>query len=99
MSGAGSSASGDIRLEILRALSASADGIADTQAFAAAKGLNHLAVVGATKSLEAKSMVLNEPHTREVLVLTEEALGYAKSGSPEFQVLNAIPSEGGATGA
>ncbi len=99
MASAGTSAAADVRLEILYSLSAASDdGITDSQAFAASKGVPHLTIVGATKSLEAKLMVVTAAHSREVLVLTEEALGYAASGSPEFQVFNAIPAEGGITG-
>ena len=99
MSGAGSSASDDLRLDVLRALAASADGtISDTLAYAAARGVVHTALVGALSSLVAKSMVATAPATRERLVLTEEALGYAKSGSPEFQVWSSIPAGATATG-
>ncbi len=100
MSGAGSSASGDVRVDILRAVGASPVGIPDSKAFASEHGVSHLEVVGATKSLQANFMVLAEPHLRDYLVLTAEAVLYAEHGSPEFQVLNAIPADGGsATGA
>ena len=99
MATAGAGSSRDIRLDILRAVAASPEGVADTMAFAASTGADHLAVVGATKSLQAKGMVLPAPHVREQLVLTAEALGYAKSGSPEVQVLNTLPVDGsGITG-
>jgi hypothetical protein len=91
VAGAGAG-SADVRVELLRAIDAgSAD---DTLQFAAARGLDHNAVVGAAKSLEARSMLVLRPQSKESLVLTPEAVTYAASGSPEYQVCLAVPAEG-----
>lgn len=84
----------DLRSLILHALAAPPASIPDSFAFAAGNGVDHVALVGAMKSLEAKSMVLPTQLQREVLQLTEEAAGYAASGTPEFQLYAAVPEAG-----
>jgi hypothetical protein len=85
----------DIRPLLLSALDRSPSGeIEDTSVFAASTGVSHVAVVGAMKSLESKSMVLSTQSQRDVLQLTAEAEGYAASGTPEYQLWSAVPESG-----
>lgn len=79
--------------ELLTALGAGP--LADTWEWAAARGLDHQAVVGAAKSLEAEGYVASAPLTTEFWTLTPEAAGYVASGSPEAQLFAAVPAEGG----
>lgn len=89
------SSSTDIRLLLLSALDKSPAGeVEDTSVFASSNGVSHVAVVGAMKSLESKSMVLSTQSQREVLQLTAEAEGYAASGTPEYQLWSAVPDAG-----
>ena len=96
MSATAAATSGDLRSLLLSTL-ATAGVIEDTSAFAAARGLDHTAVVGAVKSLEAKTMIVTTQQQRDVLQLTAEAEGYAASGTPEFQVWQAT-GEAGSSG-
>jgi hypothetical protein len=83
----------DVRARILRQVDCAAR--ACTRQLATALGVDHDAVVGAAKSLEARGMVTLEKTERFLaLVLTAEALVYTAVGSPEVRVFNAVPPEG-----
>lgn len=69
--------------------------IADTWTWAQATGLDHQAVVGAAKSLEAEGYVTSSSLTTEFWTLTSEAQGYVASGSPEAQIFAAVPEGDG----
>jgi phenylalanyl-tRNA synthetase alpha chain len=69
--------------------------IGDTWEYAARLGLDHQAVVGTLKSLEAEKYVSCSPIVTEFWQLTEEAESYMVKGSPEAQVFAAVPAEGG----
>jgi phenylalanyl-tRNA synthetase alpha chain len=55
--------------------------------------VEHQAVVGVMKSLEADKYVTCAPLVREFLVLSDEGLSYVEKGSPEAQLLRAMPAE------
>lgn len=67
--------------------------IADSEPFAGANGFEHTAVVGMMKSLEAAGYVKSTPISKEFLVLSDEALSYVEKGSPEAQLVMAMPAE------
>lgn len=72
--------------------------IADTWAWAAARGVDHGSVVGALKSLEADGYLASDTLSSEAWQLTAEAEGYVARGSPEKQLLAAVArlaTEGG----
>ncbi|KAF8072572.1 Phenylalanine--tRNA ligase alpha subunit [Scenedesmus sp. PABB004] len=72
-----------------------ADGeIGDTGDLAAALGVDHLRVVGVLKSLEAAEMIAMQDISHSRYVLTPEAESYLTDGSPEVQLLAAIPQDG-----
>ncbi|MEW5309124.1 MAG: hypothetical protein WDW38_001033 [Sanguina aurantia] len=85
----------DIEVSILHALN-DAD-ISDTGVFAASLGVDHLALVGFMKSLQAAEMITVTDIDHFRYVLTEEAEGYVATGSPEAQAFNAVPADGGIT--
>lgn len=62
--------------------------------FAATQGVEHQAVVGVMKSLEAESYVACEMKQTDKYDLTPEAVGYLSKGSPEMQLLSGLPNEG-----
>eukprot|EP00967_Tisochrysis_lutea_P082905 scaffold114936_cov19-Tisochrysis_lutea.AAC.1 len=85
------------------------NGISDSGEFASGINENHNVVVGQIKSLQASEMVLVTACSQHAFAvwnaniisvppsqwaLTDEALNYLHNGSPEVQVLNAIPAEG-----
>lgn len=70
--------------------------IADTWPFAVSVGVDHQVLVGVIKSLLVDSYVVDEPLTTSFWTLTEEGKEVVQKGSPEIQVLRAIP-EGGIT--
>uniref|UniRef100_A0A7S3VJY5 phenylalanine--tRNA ligase n=1 Tax=Dunaliella tertiolecta TaxID=3047 RepID=A0A7S3VJY5_DUNTE len=70
------------------------NGISDSGEFASGINENHNVVVGQIKSLQASEMVLVTDIDHFRWALTDEALNYLHNGSPEVQVLNAIPAEG-----
>lgn len=80
--------------ELLLTTLAHAGEIADTWEFAASNGLDHQEVVGAVKSLLTDFYVVDSPLSSTVWTLTEEGKEVLEKGSPEIQVLKAIP-EGG----
>lgn len=66
----------------------------DTQTFAAEHSVEHQAVVGLMKSLEADGYIVQESVSSESWQLSSEALSYVAKGSPEVQLFNAVPAEG-----
>ena len=72
-----------------------ADGkIADTLAFAAAKGLAHEKVIGACKSLAVHGWIATKDLSRNVTKLTAEGEAIAADGSPEAAVFKCVPVDG-----
>ena len=72
-----------------------ADGkIADTLAFAAAKGLAHEKVIGACKSLAVHGWIATKDLSRNVTKLTAEGDAIAADGSPEAAVFKCVPVDG-----
>lgn len=72
------------------ALLAAAGDLADTWEWAATRGVDHGAVVGALKSLEVDGYLASDALSSEVWQLTAEADGYVERGSPEKQLLAAV---------
>lgn len=72
------------------------DVITDSETFCQTSepALRHKDVVGIFRSLEAAHMVCLEARENTRLALTEEAEQYVSDGSPEVQVLRAIPDAG-----
>ncbi|KAF5837016.1 hypothetical protein DUNSADRAFT_4989 [Dunaliella salina] len=70
------------------------NGIPDSGEFASSINENHNVVVGQIKSLQASEMVSVTDIDHFRWALTDEAQNYLRNGSPEVQVLNAIPAEG-----
>ncbi|CAK9142561.1 unnamed protein product [Ilex paraguariensis] len=68
--------------------------IADSGQFAAEHGLSHDDVVNVIKSLNGYRLVDAQDIKRERWVSTNEGKTYAAGGSPEVQLLLAIPPEG-----
>lgn len=79
---------------LLAALAADGGAALDTWSWAAARGLDHQAVVGAAKSLEAEQYVTATAVSQDFWQLTPEAQGYVEKGSPEAQLFRAIPPAG-----
>ena len=80
---------------ILKELSKSEDArIADTFAWAGELSLDHNAVVGAVKSLEAEAYVSGEEVKTSFYTLSKEAGGILKDGSQEIIVLAALMEAG-----
>jgi hypothetical protein len=80
---------------ILLSATGSGGRIADSWPFCEERGLDHDALVGSMKSLQADGYLVAALLAVEFWVLTEEAEGYVQRGSPEVQVFGAVP-EGGA---
>ncbi|RYG54016.1 hypothetical protein EON66_07740 [archaeon] len=78
----------------LLALVGSEGGVADSMDVCAGLGMEHQALVGALKSLEAEAYVAMTPINKESWQLTEEALSYVAKGSPEKQLVLWLPEEG-----
>ncbi|KAL3516743.1 hypothetical protein ACH5RR_023645 [Cinchona calisaya] len=68
--------------------------ISDSGKFAEERGLSHDDIVNVIKSLNGFRYVDAEDIKKERWVLTEEGRSYTEAGSPEFQVLLAVPVEG-----
>nr|WCZ58720.1 phenylalanine-tRNA ligase alpha subunit [Seculamonas ecuadoriensis] len=84
--------SSDLELHILTLLASSP--IADTQHLATSMGVDHQALVGCVKSLEADEYVRSEVVARQEFAVTPEGREYVETGSPEFQVWRALPAGG-----
>ena len=80
----------DLRLEVLHLLQANESAIDNTLAYAASKGLPHLELVGALRSLEALEMVRLFAKDVDRWRVTEEGVEYNKNGLPEVQVLEIV---------
>ena len=72
--------------------------VQDTGDFAQSIGVDHQAVVGVMKSLEAAEMIICEAIEHFKWVLTPEAKEYLGKGSPEAQVRLPLHSENYAVG-
>lgn len=68
--------------------------ILDSGKFSQEKGISHDEIVNAIRSLNGFGFVIAQDIKREKWVLTEEGRIYAAAGSPEVQLLLAIPLEG-----
>ena len=86
-------ASIDLEALILSTLASGSD-IPDSWIFAENHKQDHQLLVGAIKSLLVDAYVADQPITSSFWVLTDEGSEIAAKGSPEFQVYQAIPSEG-----
>lgn len=85
----------DIEALILSTL-ASSNEIADTWDFASQHQLDHQEIVGAVKSLLVDAYVVDQPLSATIWSVSEEGKDVLEKGSPEMQVLRAIPAgEGG----
>ncbi|GAU45381.1 hypothetical protein TSUD_90010 [Trifolium subterraneum] len=70
------------------------DEIKDSGDFAAERGIDHNEIVNVIKSLHGFRYVDAQDIKRETWVLTDEGNTYATLGSPEIQLMLAIPPEG-----
>jgi phenylalanyl-tRNA synthetase alpha chain len=68
--------------------------IRDSGDFAAERGIDHNEMVNVIKSLHGFRYVDAQDIKRESWVLTDEGNSYATLGSPEVQLMLAIPPEG-----
>lgn len=68
--------------------------IADTWEMAALLNIDHQILVGVVKSLLVDKYIVEEPLSTTYWALTPEGEQVAQQGSPEIQVLNAVPTEG-----
>uniref|UniRef100_A0A453KU74 phenylalanine--tRNA ligase n=1 Tax=Aegilops tauschii subsp. strangulata TaxID=200361 RepID=A0A453KU74_AEGTS len=88
----------DVEDGLLAHLNANAE-IPDSRSFASSLGVPHKDVEDVIKRLTAFRIVEMQDITKETWVLTDEAKGYAARGSPEVQLVAAIPPEGASKGA
>ena len=80
---------------VLAHLAASEDAIIDdTFPWSESAGLDHLAVVGALKSLETDAFVVTEPLSTSFYALSKEGEGILENGSQEMLVLKALEEPG-----
>ena len=79
-----------IETQLLADLNGGAGTIADSLAYAAERGIDHAALVGAIRSLASSEMVVVREDARTRWVLTSEAKSYVEHGSPEAQVFRAV---------
>jgi phenylalanyl-tRNA synthetase alpha chain len=70
------------------------DQINDTYDFSIEQNLDHQGLIGTLKSLLADNYLLDAPLSTSFWTLTSEGEDVVKNGSPEIQVLKAIPEEG-----
>ncbi|KAL6346871.1 hypothetical protein AAG906_002988 [Vitis piasezkii] len=70
------------------------DEISDSGDFASQSGIDHNEIVNIIKSLHGFRLVDAQDIKREKWVLTDEGKLYAAAGSPEVQLLLAVPPEG-----
>uniref|UniRef100_A0A0E0EXH4 phenylalanine--tRNA ligase n=1 Tax=Oryza meridionalis TaxID=40149 RepID=A0A0E0EXH4_9ORYZ len=68
--------------------------VPDSRSYASSLGVNHDELEAVIKSLSAFRIVDTTDITKETWVLTDEAKGYVAGGSPEAQLVAAIPPEG-----
>lgn len=68
--------------------------ITDSGVFASKSGIDHNEIVNVIKSLHGFRLVDAQDIKKESWVLTDEGKQYAAAGSPEVQLLSAIPPEG-----
>ncbi|MCH87077.1 phenylalanyl-tRNA synthetase beta subunit, partial [Trifolium medium] len=70
------------------------DEIIDSGDFASQRGIDHNEIVNVIKSLHGFGYVDAQDIKRETWVLTDEGNSYTTLGSPEVQLMFAIPPEG-----
>ncbi|GJM86934.1 hypothetical protein PR202_ga02838 [Eleusine coracana subsp. coracana] len=87
------SSAADVEASLLTHLN-SAGEVPDSRSYASSLGVSHAELESVIKSLSAFRIVDSTDITKETWVLTEEAKGYAAKGSPEAQLVAAIPPEG-----
>ncbi|KAL5227670.1 hypothetical protein ABZP36_015935 [Zizania latifolia] len=68
--------------------------VQDSRSYASSLGVSHKELEDVIKSLSAFRIVESTDVTKETWVVTEEAKGYVANGSPEAQLVAAIPLEG-----
>ncbi|XP_040376369.1 phenylalanine--tRNA ligase alpha subunit, cytoplasmic [Oryza brachyantha] len=85
--------SSDVEASLLAHLNSGGE-VPDSRSYASSLGVTHGELGDVIKSLSAFRIVETAEITKETWVLTEEAKGYAASGSPEAQLVAAIPPEG-----
>jgi len=86
---------GDVEQKILTSLN-DHETIEDTGLWAKKQGIEHnQAFDGALKGLESYNMVVLKKIETKTPVLLPDGQAALQNGSPEFQVFNAIPAEGG----
>ncbi|XP_039787448.1 phenylalanine--tRNA ligase alpha subunit, cytoplasmic-like [Panicum virgatum] len=83
----------DVEAGLLAHLNSTGE-VPDSRSFASSLGVSHLELEGVIKSLSAFRIVDTTDIIKETWVLTDEAKGYAARGSPEAQLVAAIPPEG-----
>nr|CAB3448026.1 unnamed protein product [Digitaria exilis] len=88
----------DVEASLLAHLNSTGE-VPDSRSFASSLGVSHLELEGVIKSLSAFRIVESTDIIDETWVLTDEAKGYAAKGSPEAQLVSAIPPEGATKGA
>lgn len=85
----------DVESAILAALASGPDAsIADSYAFASSSNVDHNAVVGSCKSLQADAYVDLSERSTQFYVLGREASSIVENGSQEVRVLNALVGAG-----
>ena len=84
----------DLEQLILSTLAAGNE-IADSWVFAEQHQQDHQFIVGAIKSLLVDAYIVDEPITSTFWVLTDEGSAIVSKGSPEYQVFQAVPADGG----
>ena len=95
---AAKSQTADVEAGLLAHLKSNGE-IPDSRSFASSLGVPHKELEDVIKSLSAFRIVESSDITKETCVLTDEAKGYAARGSPEVQLVAAIPPEGASKGA
>ena len=83
----------DLDAQLLTELEAAGVSL-DSWTWAEQRRLDHQAVVGAIKSLEAEQYVTAAAVSLDFWQLTPEAAGYLEKGSPEAQLFHAVPDAG-----
>uniref|UniRef100_A0A0E0M7G1 phenylalanine--tRNA ligase n=1 Tax=Oryza punctata TaxID=4537 RepID=A0A0E0M7G1_ORYPU len=83
----------DVETSLLAHLNSGGE-VPDSRSYASSVSVTHDELVAVIKSLSAFRIVETTDITKETWVLTDEAKGYVAGGSPEAQLVAAIPPEG-----
>ncbi|GBG76970.1 hypothetical protein CBR_g23301 [Chara braunii] len=70
------------------------DGAVHSEDFAKLLGVEHVAIVGVIKSLQAHELIDVQEQDCKRCTVTEEGESYAADGSPEAQVFRKVPADG-----